>query len=132
MGRCLQSEAVLPRALDTPQENQGSLERSRAQNNASSLAVGDNQPSNNSGDPQGNQRGHTSQIVWERSETISDNFGTPSENVRDVEQSKHPQERSGSLMWMSRSDTAEKPVQENIQGVEYLVKKPNGKMSAAP
>ena len=39
---------------------------------------------------------------------------------------RDPQERSGALERMSRSDMDEKPVQENIQGVGiYLVKKNN-------
>ena len=38
----------------------------------------------------------------------------------------------GSLKRMPKSDTADKPEQENIQGAEYVVKKPNRQIPAAP
>ena len=55
-------------------------------------------------------------------EKNADHFVTPSENTRDIEKERDPKEGSISLKEMFRSDTADKPVQANIQGVEYLVK----------
>ena len=77
----------------------------------------------------------TIQIVRERLGRISDNFGTPSENVGEIEKSKDPQERSGALKRLSISDTSEKKAQENIQGVGIQLAKQNkynGSMPAVP
>ena len=51
---------------------------------------------------------------------ISDHFGDSYENVGDVKIEKEPQNRSRSLEWLSRSDTAENPAKANIQGVDTL------------
>ena len=59
----------------------------------------------------------TSQLMWERLKKFTDNFGTHSKNVGNIEKAKDPQERRGALKSMFRSDTAKKPVQANIQGV---------------
>ena len=79
--------------------------------------------------------GKTSQLAQERLGKSANNFGNPFENVGYVDKPKDPQERSGSIKIMSRSDTSERPYQANIQGfVIHLVKlkKINGHMPAAP
>ena len=70
----------------------------------------------------------TVHIVRKWLEKKSNNFGTPYENVGEIEQEKDPQEQSGALKILSKLDTAEKPEQSNIQGVGInLVKtKSNG------
>ena len=55
-------------------------------------------------------------------ENFNENFEIPSKNVRDIEKVKDPQDRTGSLKIMSRSDMAVNPAQANIQSVEYFVK----------
>ena len=77
LSRCLQSKSVLPITSEIPQENREPLGRSRYQNNSAILAVVDHPPGDKSGDPQGDQTGQTSQIVWEWSENFANNFRTP-------------------------------------------------------
>ena len=55
--------------------------------------------------------------MWERSERFPYHFGTPSENVGDIEKEKDTQEQSGSLKLLSKLDMADNPERENIQVV---------------
>ena len=55
--------------------------------------------------------GKTSQLAQERLGKSANNFGNPFENVGYVDKPKDPQERSGSLKIISRSDMAENPSQ---------------------
>ena len=76
-------------------------------------------------DTQGDRTGQKNHIAREQLGKLFENFGTPSENVGDIDQPKDPQEWSGALKRMPRSDIAENEGQENIQGVEYPVKQKN-------
>ena len=53
----------------------------------------------------------------------SDNFGTPSENFGNIDQSNDPQELIGPLKRLSLLDTDENTVQANFQGVGIKIVK---------
>ena len=57
------------------------------------------------------------QVTQKAPSSSSDLFGRPSKNAEIFKKRKDPQECSGSLERLSRSDTSEKPQKANIQGV---------------
>ena len=66
------------------------------------------------------QRRQLAQKQWRK---FADHFGDPYKNIGDIKIEKEPQDRSGSIDWLFRSDMAEKKAKANIQDVEiHLVK----------